>query len=248
MKTIGVLGGMGPVATAEYFQRMLALCQRWHGAVQDGEYPPILVYSMSLQGSSESGIKDTRVLEREFVRGARRLVSAGSDFLVIPCNTAHHYIDRLRRAVSVPIPSIVELTVDELERRGVRSVAVLASDSSEQHALYDRPLEARGIRPVGPRAREQRELTRTIEHIMGGLRTHGDRQALIRIVRRMRADDGVDAAIVGCTELSLVLPTYAYSIPTVDALDMLAEEAVRRAYESSPTHDVPSAERMTATA
>ncbi|HTW77788.1 MAG TPA: amino acid racemase [Thermoplasmata archaeon] len=246
MRTIGVLGGMGPVATLEYVGRILALCQRSHGAVQDHEYPPLLVYSMSLEGSDETGVRSSRVLARELERGVAVLQHGGADVITIPCNTAHEFLPRLRRTATVPILNMVELTAQQAVRRGFHRVGVLASESSLGAGLYAKPLLAQRLSAIEPLASERRELTHAILNIMAGRRLGVDRLAMHRIAERMRRVDGIDGMIVGCTELSAVLPAAEYSVPTIDAMDVLAEAAVHTAYEpdlvaSSPgatTHEV----------
>jgi aspartate racemase len=230
VKTIGILGGMGPVATGEFFHRILVLCQRQHHAVQDGDYPPILLYSMSLQGSNESGIGNARILEREFVDGITKLCAAGCDFVVIPCNTAHYFVERLRKDVKTPIVSIIDLTVDTVRARGFRTVGVLASESAYGHGVYAHPLERHGILAVAPNDVERTALVRIVRNVMGGRRTEADRRTMRRIARRLHADAGIEAVIVGCTELSVVLPATEYPVPAIDAMDALAQASVTLAY------------------
>jgi aspartate racemase len=230
MKTIGILGGMGPVATGEFFNRILALCEKWHGAVLDGDYPPVLMYSMSLKGSDASGIKDKDVLEREFVEGITKLSKGGCDFVVIPCNTAHHFVDTLRKEVKTPILSIIDLTVDEAKRNNIKRVGVLASESTYVHGVYARPLKAKGIEAIIPKPKEKKELTKIVLDIMGGKRTQQDRKTIIKIVNRMIREDNIQAVIVGCTELSLVLDAARYPIAAFDAMDCLAQASVKEAY------------------
>jgi len=230
MRTIGILGGMGPVATAEFLHRILERCESAYGAVQDGDYPPILAYSMSLQGSDESGIGNARVLEQEFVDGISKLTRGGCDFVVIPCNTAHHFVDRLRREVPVPILSIIDLTVEQLRTFGARTVGVLASESTYHHGVYARPLAAAGLTAVLPKPPERKELTGVVLDVMGGHALPRDRETMRRIARRMVQEDRVDTLLIGCTELSVVLPVSQYPVRAVDAMDVLAEASVAAAY------------------
>ena len=150
--------------------------------------------------------------------------------MVIPCNTAHHFVERLRKEVKAPVLSIIDLTVAEAKRNRIGLVGLLASESTYEHNIYRRPLEKAGIKVVDPRPDEIRELTGIVLDIMGGRRTEADRKTIRRIVSRMMNEDSVRAVIVGCTELSLVLPADKYPIKAFDALDILAEAAVKEAY------------------
>ncbi len=231
MKTIGILGGMGPVATGEFFNRIMALCQRIHGAVQDGDYPPISMYSMSLKGSDESGIKNEKVLEQEFVSGIKELGMTKADFVTIPCNTAHHFIATLKKEVRIPIVSITDETVARVEAAKLKRIGLLASESTYIKKVYGRPFAAKRIEVVEPLDTEKKMLTRMVLHVMGGTLTDRDKSDMKAIVRRMKHDSKIQAVVVGCTELSLVLKAKEYPVKAFDALDVLAEAAVARAYK-----------------
>jgi aspartate racemase len=231
MKTIGILGGMGPVATGEFFNRIMSLCQKWHGAVQDGDYPPISVYSMSLQGSNESGIKNEKVLEREFLEGIEELGMTKCDFVTIPCNTAHHFIAQMKKKTRVPIISITDETVARVEKEKMKRIGLLASESTYIHKVYGKPFASHHIEVVEPTDEEKRILTRMVLHVMGGKLSSRDKADMKTIVSRMKREDKIQAVVVGCTELSLVLKTDEYPTRAFDALDVLAEAAVTEAYK-----------------
>ena len=231
MRTIGILGGMGPVATGEFILRILALCQKGHGAVQDGEYPAIAMYSMSPKGSNESGIKANNLLEREFLAGVKELDKTSADFITIPCNTAHHYIESMRNVAKVPIISITEETVKRAKRLGMKRIGLFASESTYKEGVYGKPFSASGIIFVEPTELEKKGLTRLVLHVMGGTLTPKDKLYLKKLIKRMKKDDGIDAAIIGCTELSCVLRGKEYPMKAIDAMDVLAEEAVKNAYK-----------------
>ncbi len=108
IRIIGILGGTGPIATGKFIPGILALYQKDHGVFQDGEYPKTAIYSISPKGSNESGIKANNLLERKFLSGVKELDKTSADFITIPCNTAHHYIDRMRNVAKAPIISITE--------------------------------------------------------------------------------------------------------------------------------------------
>jgi aspartate racemase len=115
---------------------------------------------------------------------------------------------------------------------GIDRVGVLASESAYVHGVYARPLTHHGIHAVLPTTAERASLVRIVRDIMGGRRTEADRRAMLQMVRRMRREDDVQGVIIGCTELSVVLPASRYPVPAYDAMDALARAAVTIAYSA----------------
>jgi aspartate racemase len=230
MKTIGILGGMGPSATAGLYQRILRLCQIQHGAVQDKDYPGIIIYSMSLKGSDESGIADRNTLLNELIAGVVRLTAAGCDFIVLPSNTAHIFISELKEHSVVPIISMIDKTVQMVAMNSVRCIGLLASEDSYHYEIYVNALAKNGIKLVIPSEIEQKGITRIILHVMGGeVHNNVDWDTLYSIIKHME-QMGAEAVIIGCTELSLVISAKEYPLKVYDSLDLLAKAAVEMAY------------------
>ena len=94
-KTIGVLGGMGPAASAHFYQLLLKYSQKIYGAVQDDEYPQIIINSLALTGSTEKGMEENELIVRQLSEGIKALEKSNSDFIVIPCNSVHNVINEL---------------------------------------------------------------------------------------------------------------------------------------------------------
>src|SRR3989338_6835870 len=115
MKTIGVLGGMGPEASATFYNMIINICHKKYNAQQDTDYPPMIIYSLPLEGFDETGIVDQEKVLRQLIKGIKVLESSGSDFIVIACNTVHCFIDELRKNVKIPILSIIEETSNKLK-------------------------------------------------------------------------------------------------------------------------------------
>src|SRR5581483_8630499 len=112
-RTIGVLGGIGPVATVHFYHTLLKIAQQQYGAIQDQDYPHLIINSLAFEGSSEYGLDGNgdMVLE-QLLDGSESLQRAGVDLIVVPCGSAHRYIEQLRAVSRVPIPSIIdELTI-----------------------------------------------------------------------------------------------------------------------------------------
>ena len=108
-KTIGVLGGMGPEASSTLYRKIIKYSQNEYNAIQDCDYPPIIINSLTLFGFDETGITDHELVKSQLIEGVQQLEKAGSDLIIIGCNTVHCYFDDMQNAVNVPIFNIIEV-------------------------------------------------------------------------------------------------------------------------------------------
>src|SRR3989338_2596440 len=127
MKIIGILGGTGPVATENLYRRIIEICQKKYNAVQDSDYPPILLVSFPLSGTNETGISDESLAFLDFKYSIDKLIKGGSEFIIIPCNTVHHLLERLRKDINVPILSMTEAITKEVLKAKAKNVGILSS-------------------------------------------------------------------------------------------------------------------------
>ena len=231
-KTVGVLGGMGPDATVDFMSKVIAATP----AEKDQDHLHLLVdhnpgvpnrQAAILQGGEDPG--------PALAAMAGRLEAAGADFLVIPCNTAYVFQDSILAAVSIPLVSIIDVTIAEVGRRapGATSVGVLATDGCLRAGVYQDALEARGLSPVLPDATEVRALMKLINGIKGG---NGDATTptKMRALAEALCDRGAQAVIAGCTEIPLVLEPRMVRVPLVSSTDVLAEHTVTLARGELP--------------
>ncbi len=218
MKTIGILGGMGPVATAELYKKIIKYCQTKYGAVQDKDYPPIVMYSLPLKGTDETGIINESSVFQEFVKEIKKLKIHGADFVIIPCNTLHTFDKRLQEELSIPLMSIVEVTSNEVKNSKMKKIGLLASETTYGNNLYESYLDSL----VVPDKKERKQISQVILHVMGGKNSQTDKKILLKIIENMK----VDAVILGCTELPVVLNQSDTKIKIFDSLEILAKNAV----------------------
>jgi aspartate racemase len=226
-KTIGILGGMGPEATAEFFRQLVEETPADH----DQEHLPAII------------LNDPRVPDRtEYILGtgesflpkilsmAVDLEKFGADFIVMPCNTAHLFWKELSDAVRVPVLSIIEESVDAIERtvrRRKAQVGVLATVGTLRSDLYQKALSNRGLVPLVPPESIQHEVHRAIKWVKA--RVERD-ESKIRIERAVQSlsDQGAEGVILGCTELGLV-GDLEVGIPVFDSLKILVRATLREA-------------------
>lgn len=225
-RTIGILGGMGPEATAELYLRIIRLFQRESGAVLDEDFPEILIISLPLPDVVKTHADDVRI-RTMLVGAAQRLVAAGAELIAIPCNTVMRHQEQLRRSVNIPILNIIDETTGEIRRQGYLRVGLLATDSTVREGLYATALPGASL--IVPSEQRQEQVTQSILNIMAGKKRGSDVRRLNGIIEEFKRQ-GAEKVILGCTELPLLLRDCA------DAIDSLAVLA-RRTYESAAEGD-----------
>lgn len=222
-KKLGILGGMGPAASARFYQEIIFLAQQKYGAVQDTDYPPMVLYSLPLQGFDETGIVDTKKVLFQLQKGIRLLVHAGCEVIVIPCNTVHCFIDELRSCSPVPILSIVEETVKRVYEGGLSSVGLLASATTYALALYEQALSLRQLSCIIPSKEGKDLVTQLIVKAMAG--KTGEEETVKNLLEEFEIPS-VGGIILGCTELPLVIDQTMTKIPLYSSISILAEAAL----------------------
>ncbi|HDZ35349.1 MAG TPA: amino acid racemase [Thermococcus sp.] len=221
-RTIGILGGMGPLATAELFRRIVEKTP----AKRDQDHPRIIIYNNPKIPDRTAFILGNGEDPRpELIESARKLESWGADFIIMPCNTAHFFAETIQKAVSIPLVSMVEETAREIEKMGLRKAGLLATDGTIKGLVYHRALLGRGIQIAVPGEKDQQLVMKAIyEGVKAGNLELG-RELLLEVARRL--ERRVDGIIAGCTEVSVALKPNDLSVPLIDPLDVIAEKAVR---------------------
>ncbi len=233
-KTIGILGGMGPAATVEFFRRLVVATP----AATDQEHLHIVI-------DNDPAVPDrTRALLHggpspvgALVAMARRLEGVGADVLAMPCNTAHAYLDAIREAVALPVVDMVGETVASID---APAAGLLATDGTIESGLYRSAGERYGLRIVVPSASDRRSIMAAIAAIKRG-EPPASAEPAIREVGQRLLGAGAVTLMAACTELSLVSADRV-GLPWVDALDRLVEATLREAGASGATSGGKEAE------
>lgn len=224
---IGIIGGMGPQASAEFYHILIDQARHAYGAENNDEYPEIVIDSVPVPdflGSTEKMEDAAQILERR----VRKLTEYGSTIITMACNTACILVDRLQQQTDVPIISVVDEVVKEVSK-DARLVLLLASPTSLRLGLYQLALARHNLPYIVPQERDYREL----EYIIRGVLAGEDRgvlmRKLVRLVTAYREKENVAGIVLGCTELPLVFPI-TYDLPVYNSLSILANTLLKQYY------------------
>lgn len=220
-KLLGVIGGMGPLAT-QLFYRMLIEKTEAHC---DQDHLDMIIFNHASMPDRTRAIlaKDTGELFHKLLEDAKKLEGLGVDFIAIPCNTSHFFVEALQAEISVPIINMIQETVDSLEV-GMDRIGILATDGTIQTELYQTACRKKGITPVIPSEAVQKLVMKII---YDGIKDGNpiDIKDFIAIDRELKSA-GCQAAIMACTELSCFKEAHSIDSYYIDALDVLAKKSL----------------------
>ena len=223
---IGVLGGMGPAATADFYAKLV----RATPASTDQDHLRVLIWSdPSIPDRTAALLGGGADPVPLLTDGATRLRSAGAAFLVVPCNTAHAFLPRVRERVDVSFLSMIEATATRIagESASVARVGLLGTTATVQSGLYREELDRYGLELVAPTPTAQARVMAGIARVKAGA-IDAEAWRLVSEAATALADAGAELIIAGCTELPLALAWHETGLPLIDPTQVLAEEAVRR--------------------
>jgi aspartate racemase len=223
-RVIGILGGMGPLATADLFRRIIEKTP----AKRDQDHPRVLIYNdPKIPDRTDFILGRGEDPRPELLAGAKKLEECGADFVIMPCNTAHFFAETVQKGIGIPLVSMVEETAKRVKKMGIRKVGLLATDGTVKGLVYHRALLRHGVQIALPSKKYQ---AMVMEGIYDGVKA-GDlkkgRELILTVAKRLERRS--EAIIAGCTEVSLVLKPGDLGVPLVDPMDVIAERAVRLA-------------------
>jgi len=230
MRTVGVIGGLGPETTAEFYLDVVFSCQNKDRTARPG----ILISSVPLPFAIEEDLIVRNVGQNRYipylVAEARRLEKAGADFIVMPCNSLHVFISDIRKSVKTPVLSIVEETVRFLKTNGFTKVGIVSTSATIRNKLYETAFAENGIAFSSPDEYEQEKMGKFIHNLVIGQQNNKDREELVRIIGGFE-EKAVDCVVLACTDLQLLIPKHP-SLKIFDTMKILADATVEQILHS----------------
>lgn len=226
MTIVGLVGGLGPESTIDYYRRIL---ETW--AREDpSSSPSIVIDSLDFQVALRLVATDRPALLEYLLGSVRRLAGAGVDFVAMTANTAHIVFDEIASSSPVPLVSIVKTCALEARRLELRRLALLGTRFTMEAPFYPDVFARHGMEVVTPNAMEREWIhERYIGELLKGDFRDDTRRQIVALVERLRDESKVDGVILGGTELPLLLraPDVA-GLPTLDTTELHVAAIVRR--------------------
>ena len=226
-RTPGIIGGMGPAATCDLMQKVIDNTD----AADDQHNVHLLVdQNTDVPDRTAAILKGGADPMPELTKSAKRLEAAGADFLCMSCNTAHYFHERLSKQVGIPILNMPAESAQELKRRGVRKVGLLATDGTIRTGVYHRYLKEAGIEVVVPEGEDQKTVMSLIyDCVKKNVPVEKyPKGQVARTVANLKAK-GAEAYLLACTELPIAFERLGYRDGFVDPTLVLARAIIREA-------------------
>lgn len=237
-KTIGILGGMGPLATADLFRKIIEMTE----AASDQEHVHVLIDSnTNIPDRTAAILHGGADPVPELTASAKRLEAAGADLLIMPCNTAHFFYDRVQEAVGIPVVSMIEAASEKVRSFGRTEAVILCTDGTKDAGVYQKVFDEKGISCIYPDPETQSCVMQMIyEGVKAGVAGIRDEdiqkdpraekiRASVETVNRWIREAGDIPCLLACTELPIAKDIYGLLGNFIDPTACLAEAAIRKA-------------------
>lgn len=223
MKMVGVIGGLGPETSAKLYLQIVETCFKKNNVTR----PPILLWNVPIPYRMESNLILKNQGANKFlpflVDAARNLQKAGADFLILPCNSMHIFIEDIRNSVDIPVISIVEEVAKLLNKQNILSVGILATSTTLTSQLFQNALRSRGVKISTPTKSDQIKLGVVINNILQKKQTLQNLQTLKQIISRLETEN----IILACTDLQLMVKN-CHNVKIIDTLEVLKNATIRK--------------------
>ena len=227
MKKIGIIGGLGPEATIDYYKEIISAFKNEN---RDLNYPEIIIYSVNMSEflnlMKEKKYDQVTTFLLEKIEGLKR---AGAEFAVLSANTPHLLFDRIKEKCGIPLISIVEAACDESIKRGYKRTGLFGTGFTMEASFFTDIFKEHGIHVIMP-DKEDRELInyKLFSEIELGIFKDDTRRMLIGIIEKMIQKQHIDSLILGCTEFPLILKEFSYAgIPILNTTKIHVDAIVK---------------------
>jgi aspartate racemase len=229
-RIIGVLGGMGPEATLNCFDKILkntpARADQDHLQIIIANNPKIPDRTRAVLDNGPSPLP-------QLIKGCASLEKAGADFIIIPCVTVHYFVDELKKVATLPILSILDVVVDAIGRQNPRmkKVGLLGTNGTVQSGIFQKRLAMSNLDTVTCAEKVQQQVMAAIYDVKNDKPSRSRKEITRELAGAARhlIEQGAQGIIAGCTEIPLALTQADVTVPYFDSLSILARAAIREA-------------------
>ena len=223
-KRIGILGGMSPESTDEYYRH---ITHAYTDRFDDFSFPEIIIYSVNFQPYVDWPKEDRWDLVAEGLsQAAQSLEAAGADFIIIATNTMHLVFDEVQANVNVPMLSLLDAVGEAVLARGLETVGLLGTRFTMEKTFYHQALARKGISVLVPEADQRTYVDNVIyNELTAGQIKDDSRSGFVTIINKL-AERGAEGVVLGCTEIPLLVSEDDVEVPLLDTTAIHAEAAL----------------------
>lgn len=226
MRIIGVIGGLGPMATADYFVKIINNTK----AKTDQDHLPIVIYNNpQIPDRTDAILEGGKSPVAAIVETGKKLIDIGVDFLCIPCNTSFYFYEQIQEKLSIPILNMIDITVEYLKTNGYKRVIVLGTRATIKTGIYANKIKEAGIELIETDNKLIDMLNFMIYKVVKANNYDHNIQYFLDELDSIKEKWGVEAFILGCTELPILFEKYNIKHKSIDPTELLALEAIRLA-------------------
>lgn len=219
MKKMGLVGGLGPASTVDYY---LGLIKRCHDEQGMDVYPEIVIDSVNMSEHIEAlGKGDYDTVCELLIKSINNLKAAGAEIGAITANTEHIVWDMVCEKFSLPVISILDAVVDEIKRHGYQRVLVFGTEFTMKSGMYENIFWNNNIEPIVPNEEDIITIGKLIyPNLENGIVIPEDRKKMIELAEKYIAEEKADAMLLGCTEIPLAIKPGDVSVPTLNSTEI----------------------------
>lgn len=223
-KKIGIIGGLGPEATALFYLKIIEKYRVYNY----NNLPEIFIHNVPISFKLDHHLMSDNTKDEEIKKilkdSIKKINKNNVDLIAIPCNSIHSVLEDIKYDHK-KILNIVEEMVSYVKKYDIKKVGLLATKKTIKSKIYSKYFSANSMTLLTPSLIEQKEINRIIDNILLNIKSEDDKNYLLSIIERMK-NNGAEAIILGCTDLVLLLKNYTSNIHIFDSLDVLAESVV----------------------
>jgi aspartate racemase len=238
---IGIVSGIGPLAGSDVLAKVLKIAAREYGAVEDHEYPDLLLINHGIPGvDNTAALNDT--FENEIVQMVKQLEVQGATVIGMACNTAHIYLDKIKTSSQTVLINLIDDVAREVAKSS-HHYLLLTSNASKQQKLYHSYLEKRNVSFEETTVKQQKLLDEAIGMVMAHRLETAAEQVQQVLIEAKNA--GFDAVLAGCTELPIAISHSHnnHELKVVDSNEVLAMNLVKNYYKQVITQSKDQTEK-----
>ena len=233
MQKLGLVGGVGPPSTVEYYKAINEGYQkRLNRVSKSGENPPMVIDSLNLAVSYElAAKKDWKNFAALFINSIRLLHRAGADFAAIAANTPHIVFDEILAAAPIPVVGIVDETCKYAREKGHRKIIIFGTGFTMRSGMYEEKCAQYGIEAIAPDEADQQIIHNIIfPNLEAGIVLEHEKRAMLEIAEKLLRNHQADGLLLGCTELPLMIREGDLPVKCLDTTQIHVESILHHMF------------------